>query len=185
MAELIVVGFKKDMYRASEVLNELLNLNDDWVVDLHDAVAVYRDYKGKLRVDQSFQMTTGEGAAWGGFWGLLIGATLAIPFTAGASAAAAGGALAAGALGGTALGAGLGAVDASSWKDEFGIPDDFVKRVGAMIQPGDSAIYAILRVGDPEVVANKFRGYGGTILRTTLSKEQQAKVEQVLGKGGR
>jgi uncharacterized membrane protein len=185
MAELIVVGFKKDMYRASEVLNELMNLNDDWVVDLHDAVAVYRDYKGKLRVDQSYQMTTGEGAAWGGFWGLLIGATLAIPFTAGASAAAAGGALAAGALGGTALGAGLGAVDASSWKDEFGIPDDFVKRVGAMIQPGDSAIYAILRVGDPEVVADKFRGYGGTILRTTLSKEQQAKVEQVLDKSGR
>ena len=185
MPELIVVGFKKDMYRASEVLNELLNLNDDWVVDLHDAVAVYRDYKGKLRVDQSFQMTTGEGAAWGGFWGLLIGATLAIPFTAGASAAAAAGAVAAGALGGTALGAGLGAVDASSWKDEFGIPDEFVQRVGAMIQPGDSAIYAILRVGDPEVVANKFRGYGGTILRTTLSKEQQAKVEQILSKGGR
>jgi uncharacterized membrane protein len=185
MAELIVVGFKKDMYRGSEVLNELLSLNDDWVVDLHDAVAVYRDYKGKLRVDQSYQMTTGEGAAWGGFWGLLIGATLAIPFTAGASAAAAGGALAAGALGGTALGAGLGAVDASSWKDEFGIPDEFVQRVGAMIQPGDSAIYAILRVGDPDVVANKFRGYGGTILRTTLSKEQQAKVEQVLGKSGR
>jgi uncharacterized membrane protein len=185
MAELVVVGFKKDMYRASEVLNELLNLNDDWVVDLHDAVAVYRDYKGKLRVDQSYQMTTGEGAAWGGFWGLLIGATLAIPFTAGASAAAAAGAVAAGALGGTALGAGLGAVDASSWKDEFGIPDEFVQRVGAMIQPGDSAIYAILRVGDPDVVADKFRGYGGTILRTTLSKEQQAKVEQVLGKSGR
>jgi uncharacterized membrane protein len=185
MAELIVVGFKKDMYRASEVLNELLELNDDWVVDLHDAVAVYRDYKGKLRVDQSYQMTTGEGAAWGGFWGLLVGATLAIPFTAGASAAAAAGAVAAGAVGGTAFGAGLGAADASSWKDEFGIPDDFVQRVGALIQPGDSAIYAVLRVGDPNVVADRFRGYGGTILRTTLSKEQQAKVEQVLGKSGR
>ena len=49
-----------------------------------------------------------------------------------------------------------------------------------MVQPGDSAIYAILRVGDPDIVANKFRGYGGTILRTTLSKEQQAKVEKVL-----
>ena len=83
MAELIVVGFKKDMYRASEVLNNLSDLNNDWVVDLHDAVAVYRDNKGKLRVDQSYQMTTGEGAAWGGLWGLLIGATLAIPFTAG------------------------------------------------------------------------------------------------------
>ena len=27
------------------------------MVDLHDAVAVYRDYNGKLRVDQSYQMT--------------------------------------------------------------------------------------------------------------------------------
>jgi uncharacterized membrane protein len=185
VAELIVVGFKKDMYRASEVLNELQELNDDWVVDLHDAVAVYRDYGGKLRVDQSYQMTTGEGAAWGGLWGLLIGATLAIPFTAGASAAAAAGAVAAGALGGTAIGAGAGAVDASSWKDEFGIPDDFVQRVGALVQPGDSAIYAILRVGNPDVVADQFRGYGGTILRTTLSHDQQAKVEKVLVGSGR
>jgi uncharacterized membrane protein len=180
VAELIVVGFKKDMYRASEVLNELLNLNDNWVVDLHDAVAVYRDYNGKLRVDQSYQMTTGEGAAWGGLWGLLIGATLAIPFTAGASAAAAAGAIAAGAAGGTAIGAGAGAIDASSWKDEFGIPDDFVKQVSTMVQPGDSAIYAILRVGDPDVVADQFRGYGGTILRTTLTHDQQAQVEKVL-----
>jgi hypothetical protein len=55
-------------------------MNDDWVVDLHDAVAVYRDYNGKLRVDQSYQMTTGEGAAWGGFMGSLIGLTLAPPY---------------------------------------------------------------------------------------------------------
>jgi uncharacterized membrane protein len=182
MAELIVVGFKNQMYRASEVLNELLSMNDDWVLDLHDAVAVYRDFNGKLRVDQSYQMTTGQGAAWGGLWGLLIGATLAIPFTGGASAAAAAGAIAAGAAGGTALGAGLGAMDAESWKDEFGIPEDFVQQVSVLIQPGDSAIYAILRVGNPDIVAEQFRGYGGTILRTTLSRDQQAKVEKVLSK---
>jgi uncharacterized membrane protein len=182
MAELIVVGFKNQMYRASEVLNELLSMNDDWVLDLHDAVAVYRDFNGKLRVDQSYQMTTGQGAALGGLWGLLIGATLAIPFTGGASAAAAAGAIAAGAAGGTALGAGFGAMDAESWKDEFGIPEDFVQQVSVLIQPGDSAIYAILRVGNPDIVADQFRGYGGTILRTTLSSDQQAKVEKVLSK---
>ena len=182
MAELIVVGFKNQMYRASEVLNDLLAMNDDWVLDLHDAVAVYRDFNGKLRVDQSYQMTTGQGAAWGGLWGLLIGATLAIPFTGGASAAAAAGAIAAGAAGGTALGAGLGAMDAESWKDEFGIPEDFVQQVSVLIQPGDSAIYAILRVGNPDIVADQFRGYGGTILRTKLSRDQQAKVEKVLSK---
>ena len=179
MAKLIVVGFKKDMYRASEVLNQLQDMDDDWVVDLHDAVAVYRDYDGKLRVDQSYQMTTGEGAGLGGLWGSLIGLTLAIPFTGGATAPAAG-ALAAGALAGGALGAGAGAIDASWWKDEFGIPDDFVKQVGAMIQPGDSAIYALLRTANPDIVADQFRGYGGTILSTTLSRDQQAKVEKVL-----
>jgi uncharacterized membrane protein len=180
MARLIVVGFKKDMYRASEVLNQLQSLNDDWVVDLHDAVAVYRDYNGKLRIDQSYQMTTGEGAAWGGLMGSLIGLTLAaIPFTGGASAAAAG-ALAAGAAGGAAIGAGAGAIDASWWKDEFGIPDDFVKQVGALIQPGDSAVYALLRTASPDIVADQFRGYGGTILSTTLNRDQQMKVERVL-----
>jgi uncharacterized membrane protein len=189
MAELIVVGFKKDMYRASEVLNELIELNDDWAVDLHGALAAYRDDRGKLRVDRGYQMlTTGQGAGWGGFWGLIIGttlATLAIPFTAGTSAAAAGAALASGAITGTTIGAGVGATKASSWKDEFGITDDFVKQVKALIEPGDSAIFAILRVVDPDVVADQFRGYGGTILRTTLSRDQQAKLEKVLSASAR
>jgi uncharacterized membrane protein len=181
MPEIIVVGFKKDMYRASEVLGQLERLNVDWAVDLHDAVAVYRDYNGKLRVDQSFQMTTREGAGWGALWGSLIGATLAIPFTGGASAAAAiAGPLAAGAAAGGVVGAGAGALDASWWKDEFGIPDEFVEQVGSLIEPGDSAVFALLRTANPEVVANQFSGYGGTVLRTTLNKDQQKMVENVL-----
>lgn len=86
MSNLIVVGFKKDMFRASTLLNKLIDMDLDWVVDLRDAVAVYRDYSGRLRVDQSYRMTTGEGASWGALFGSLIGATLgaiAIPFTAG------------------------------------------------------------------------------------------------------
>src|SRR5262245_13511816 len=148
MAELSVVGFKKDKYRASEVLNTLQEMHENWVVDLNDAVAVYRDDNGKLRVDQSYQMTSGEGAAWGGLFGGLMGALLAAPFTGGASAAAV---LAAGSLSGVALGATAGALDAGDWKDSFGISEDFVQRVGAMVQPGDSAIFALLRVIDPDL----------------------------------
>jgi len=180
MAELIVVGFKKDMYRASEVLNTLQDMNDSLVVDLHDAVAVYRDSNGKLRVDQSYQTTTGEGAAWGGLFGGLIGALIAAPFTAGASAAAAAAALATGSLSGVALGATAGAIDAEDWKEDFGISEDFVNRVSAMVQPGDSAIFALLRTLDPDLVAAQFKGYGGTILRTTLTTDQRAKVEATL-----
>src|SRR6476659_8289337 len=107
MAELIVVGFKRDMYRASEVLNTLQDMNESWVVDLQDAVAVYRDYNGKLRVDQSYQMTRGKGAAWGGLFSGLMGALIAAPITGGASIAAV---IAAGSLSGVALGAAAGAI---------------------------------------------------------------------------
>src|SRR5215471_10087481 len=127
-------------------------MDDDWVVDLHDAVAVYRDYNGKLRLDQSYQMTTGEGAGWGGHR----------------------------ALAGGAVGGGAGTIGGPWWKDEFGIPDDFVKQIGGMVQPGDSAVFALLRSANPDVVAETFRGYGGTILSTTLSRGQQEKVENVL-----
>ncbi len=176
MSTLIVVGFKKDMYRASSVLNRLLEMDYDWVIDLRDAVTVYRDYKGKLRVDQSYQLTTGEGAAVGGFFGSLIGLTvgaLAAPFTAGAS-------LAAGAVGGGALGAASGALDAKWWKEDFGIPEDFVADVGNLVQPGDSAIYALLRTSDPAFVAAQFSEYGGTVLSSTLTPEQAKKVQSML-----
>lgn len=181
MSTLIVVGFKKDMLRASKVLNELVDMNYDWTIDLEDAVAAYRDYNGKLRVDASYQMTTGEGAALGGLFGSLIGLTLgalAAPVTAGASVAAAG-AVAAAAAGG-AIGAAGGALDAKWWKDDFGIPEDFVQDVGALVQPGDSAIFALLRTADLTVVAAQFSNYGGTVLSTTLDPEQAQKVEELL-----
>jgi len=168
------------MYRASEALNKLTAMNDKWALDLRDAVAVYRDYSGKLRVDQSYQMTTGQGAGWGLFWGSLIGALIAMPFTAGASGAVLAGTLAAGVLGGGAIGATGGALDATWWKDEFGIPEAFVTGTGAMVQPGDSAILAMLRTVDPVKVAEQFRGYGGTVLQTTLTDEQSKKVQAIL-----
>jgi uncharacterized membrane protein len=49
-----------------------------------------------------------------------------------------------------------------------------------MVQPGDSAIFALLRTLDPNLVAEQFRGFGGTILRTTLSPAQRAKAEEIL-----
>src|SRR5262249_13165470 len=146
MAELIVVGFKKDMYRASEALTTLEEMNSSWMVALRDAVAVYRDYKGELRVDQSYQMTTGEGAAWGGLFGGLIGALLAAPFTGGASAAAA---LAAGSLSGVALGATFGAIDAAAGKEDYGISGDFVGSLSPMMEPGDSRSLVVARTVHP------------------------------------
>jgi uncharacterized membrane protein len=87
-------------------------------------------------------------------------------------------------FGGAAVGAVGGAVagfdDAATWKEDFGISDEFVKQVGALIQSGQSAVFVLVRASDPNVVAEQFRGYGGTVLRTTLSPERTTKLRESL-----
>jgi uncharacterized membrane protein len=179
MAELVVVGFE-GKHRAAEVLNQLQSMDLSYKIDLMDAVAVYRTDDGKLRTDQSVQPTTGEGAAWGAMVGGLIGAALLAPFTAGASAAVAATAVGTGLFTGGVTGAVIGADDADTWKRTYGISDDFVKQVGGMVQPGQSAVFVLARTADPVAVAERFRGYGGTVLRSTLPREATARFEQVM-----
>jgi uncharacterized membrane protein len=95
----------------------------DWGVHLHDAVAVYGNYGGRLRVDQSYLMATGEGAAWGTLWGTLIGATPVIPFTAGRLRRC---------------------PRCLFLEGGVRISEEIVRQVGAMIQPGDSGIFSLL-----------------------------------------
>jgi uncharacterized membrane protein len=48
------------------------------------------------------------------------------------------------------------------------------------VQPGQSALFILGEARDPEEVAKQFRGYGGTILRTTLPPEKAARVQQTI-----
>ena len=177
--DLIVVGFKGTR-RASDVLSELQKLDEDWVIDLKDAVSAYRTDDGQLRIDQSFQATPGQAADLGVIVGGLLGALLAAPLTGGLSAAAAAGTVAAGATGVGLAGAAASAQDAADFKRRYGISDEFVDQVGKLIHPGESAAFALLRTADPELVVGKFRGYGGEILRTNLSVKEAARVQQEL-----
>lgn len=176
---LIVVGFH-GKHRASEVLGQLEQLTYDWSLQMKDAVAAYRTDDGRLRIDQSVQPTTKEGAGYGVFIGSMIGALLAAPFTGGLSAAAAAATLGVGAATAGTIGGAIGAEDADTFKREYGISDDFVKEVGGMIKPGDSAVFAVIRGGNAEQMAEKFRGYGGTILRTSLSPKVAQKVQETI-----
>jgi uncharacterized membrane protein len=179
MSNLIVVGFH-GKHRAAEVLDELQQLNEAWTIDLSDGVAAYRRDNGKFRVEKSLSFTGKEGAGLGAIAGLMIGALLAVPFTGGASAAVAAAALGTGAAAGGSIGAAMGLGDADEWKAKYGITDEFVRQVGGMIQPGDSAVFALLTSSDPKRVAEHFSRYGGTILRTTLKPAQAAKVQEAI-----
>jgi uncharacterized membrane protein len=178
-AELMVIGFEGKQ-RAAEVLNQLEAMNVSFALDLKDAVAVYRTDDGKLRVDESVEPTTKEGAAWGAVVGGMIGAALLAPFTAGASVAVAASAIGASAATLGVTGALIGADEADTYKKAYGISDEFVTEVGGMVQPGQSAVFVLARTSDPAAVAERFRGYGGKVLRTTLPKESAAKFQQVM-----
>ena len=179
MAELIVVAFQ-GKHRAAEVLEQLQQLKTN-TIDLKDGVAVYRTGSGRFHVDASMEPTGNEGALWGGLFGALLGALLVTPFVAVAAAPVAAAGLSAG---GATLGAIGGSVvgfdDATSWKEKYGISDEFVKQIGGVIQPGQSAVFVLARVAQPSQVVEQFRGYGGKVLRTTLTAAESQKLAAAL-----
>jgi len=179
MSDLIVVGYH-GKHRAAEVLDQLQQLDDDWVITLDDGVAAYRRDNGKLRVEQSINLTGKQGGTLGATLGILVGGLLAAPFTAGASAGAAAAAIGSSAAAMGSIGAIAGSDDAINWKERFGVSDDFVQQVGGMIQPGDSAIFALLEPRERDVAAKYFSHNGGKVLRTTLSPMNEAKLQETL-----
>jgi uncharacterized membrane protein len=180
MSELIVAGFQ-GKHRAAEVLEQIVERDATLAINLKDAVAVYRTNSGKLRVDSSVQPTSEEGALMGGFIGAMIGSLVALPFTAGASAAVAASTLGAGALTFGASGAVIAGADAFEDKEDYGISEDLVDKIGGMIQPGQSAVFVLADAAHPKKVAEEFRGYGATILTTTIPAKQAKRLQEIVG----
>lgn len=180
MSELIVAGFQ-GTHRAAEVLDQIVDRDTELAIHLKDAVSVYRTTNGTLRLDSSVQPTSKDGALLGGFIGAIVGSLLALPFTAGASAAVAAGALSAGALTFGATGAVIAGEDTAEDKEKYGISEDLVKKIGGMIQPGQSAVFVLAAATNPKKVAETFRGYGATILTATLSAAEAKQLQQVVG----
>jgi uncharacterized membrane protein len=177
--DLIVVTYNNE-YSAVENMQTLRRLDDDWVVDIHDAVAVARDTDGKLHVQDSFRTTTDQGAGWGVLLGTILGGLTLAPFTGGLSAAAAAAGVTAGAVGGAAIGGVTGASMAADEKETYGISEEFVSRVSATINRGQSAIFALVDSSNPERVGRYFRGTGGTIIHTNLNPYEQQRAQEIL-----
>lgn len=179
MNSLIVIGFL-GKHRAAEVLGELEHLQHRPTFEIEDALAVYRTKGGRLRVDHSMNPTKTLGGAFGGVIGALVGAIIAVPFTAGASLTVAASTIAASATMLGAVGGGVGAEDARTFQNQHGIPEDFVDKVAALIQPGNSAVFAEASIADPVDLVRHFQGYGGIVLSTTLEPATAKKVQDIL-----
>jgi uncharacterized membrane protein len=177
--DLIVVAYENE-HGAYENMNMLRKFDRDWVVDIHDAVAVAKDSYGKLHIQDSYKATPRAGASWGVLLGTILGGLALAPLTGGLSAAAAGGAVAAGAAGGAAIGGVTGAAMASWDKQAVGLSEEFVSTVSATLGPRDSAVFALIETNDPELAVEFFRGTGGKIIRTNLTASEHERVQRIL-----
>ena len=90
----------------------------------------------------------------------------------------------AGLIGSIAGGAGAGAMTTAASEygllSDYGIPDQFIKDLGSTIKRGTSAIFLLIRSANQEKLLSSFSRYEGTILKTSLSKEQEEKLRVAL-----
>jgi len=158
MSELIVIGYD-DEETASRVLQELQELQRDYLVDLEDAAIIRRNRQGKVQAITTDQ-TVALGTVSGMFWGTLIGLLFLAP------------------IAGFAIGGLIGA--ATGGLGHLGIKEDFKREFADTVQPGTSAIMAIIRRATPDKVIEEIKPYGGKILRTSLSAESEEKLMDML-----
>ena len=160
MSILVVVGYKEP-YKAEEVRLHLWKLQRDYLLDLEDAVVVVKNAEGKVTLHQPVNLTA-AGAVSGGFWGALIGLIFLNPLL------------------GLAVGASAGAV--SGALTDIGIDDNFIKELGATMTPNSSSLFVLVRNATPapDKVLEELKGTGGTILKTSLSHEDEEKLQAAL-----
>ena len=166
MSELIVVGFN-DREGADRVLLRLSKLRKEYLIDIEDAVVVVRDEDGKVHLKQGINLVTAGAATGfvsGSLWGTLVGFLFLNPL--------------AGFVLGSAIGVGAGALSGSL--SDYGINDDFIKSLAETIPPNSSALFILVRKVQPEKVLAELSGVKGKVLRTSLSPEQEKKLQQAL-----
>jgi uncharacterized membrane protein len=97
---------------------------------------------------------------WGMLWGGLFGMLFFVPFF------------------GMAVGAGLGALMGKI--EKTGIDQQFQEQVRDMLKPGTSALFLVVEKVTPDKAVEALRQYGGTVLKSSLSKKDEEQLQQAL-----
>lgn len=158
MSTLVVIGYESEL-KAEEVRLALLKMQKDYLIDLADAVVAVREPNGKVKLRQMYNLTA-AGAASGGFWGTLVGMLFLNP------------------LFGFAIGAGAGAI--SGALSDVGIDDNVMKKLAETLQPGTAALCVLIRQMTEDKVVEEIQKFGGTVIKSNLSHEDEGKLRQAL-----
>jgi len=161
MSTLIAIAYP-DTQTAEEVRGMLVEATKERLLDLQDAVVVEHQSDGKIKLHQALS-TTGAGAAGGALWGGLIGLLFLAPLL------------------GMAVGAASGA--AAGKVTDAGVNDDFLKQLGAKLEPGAAALIALGSSQAPDKLLERLKPYGGHVIQTSLDTEQEERLRSSLGEG--
>jgi uncharacterized membrane protein len=158
MSALIAVAYP-DRETAEKVRQELVQATKEHLVQLEDAVVVEHLPDGKIKLHQAMS-TTGVGAAGGAMWGGLIGLLFLAPLL------------------GMAVGAASGAV--AGKMSDAGVNDNFMKELGAKLEPGGAALIALGQSEARDKLVERIAPYGGHVIQTSLSTEDEERLRSVL-----
>ncbi len=161
MADLIAIGYP-DEATAAAAADEARRLAADLIIQPDAIAVIVRDKDGTYHVQTSHH-PVGAGASWGLFWGFLFGLLFFIPVF------------------GMAVGAGLGALMGMFAKTS--IDKQFQDQVRGMVQPGTSALFLMLEKVTPDKAVEAMSKYGGTVLKTSLSKADEKELQDALHGG--
>jgi uncharacterized membrane protein len=162
MADLIAIGYP-DEATADAAAAEAQRLARDLIIQPDAIAVIVRDEEGCYHVHTNHHLV-GGGATWGMFWGLLFGLLFFIPVF------------------GMAIGAGMGALMGKLTKSS--IDKQFQDQVRDMLKPGTSALFLMLEKITPDKAVDAMSKYGGTVLKTSLSKADEQELQEALHGGG-
>ena len=63
---------------------------------------------------------------------------------------------------------------------DYGINDDFIKSLGSTITEGTSALFMLIRSVNADKVLPEVGKFGGTVLKTSLTTEQDERLQNAL-----
>jgi uncharacterized membrane protein len=158
MADLIAIGYP-DETTGAQAAAEAQRLADDLVIEPDAIATIVRDADGRYHVTTSHH-PVGGGATWGMFWGLLFGLLFFVPVF------------------GMAVGAGLGVLFGKI--EKTGIDKEFTDQVRELVQPGTSALFMVVEKVTPDKAIEALAPFGGTVLKSSLSKEAEAELQEAL-----
>lgn len=155
MSTLIAIAYP-DKATAEAARAKLAELQTQQLISIQDSVIATHE-GDKIKLDQAINMA-GVGAAGGALWGGLFGLLFLVP------------------IAGIAIGAASGAL--SGKFSDYGINDNFARQMGEKVTPGKAAL--VLLIGDvttDKVVAEmRKQGFGGELIQSNLSTEDEAKL---------